>query len=755
LYALDASDNAMPRVMNLDKNPAYPAAVEALKAEGVPPQRVALRQCKYFNKVVEQDNRTMKKRVWLAKGYGSFQSAGRPAGQKSAPHKSSQQNGRRVIIPKMDPATGDDGSLRNLFERLIALSPEERVGVLTEPGVSLELREELKALLQEDPGSETFLEQIVAGEQASEPGTGERFGPYETRELLGRGGMGVVFRAVRVDGELSQTVAIKLVEHAWLDPRARDRFRNERQTLAGLVHNNIARLFDGGTRADGVAYLVMEYVDGLPVDQYCQKERLGIAGRLRLFQPLCDAVDYAHRKLIVHRDLKPSNVMVTVGGEPKLLDFGIAKTLDTTSAAGNTTMVALTPDFASPEQALNQEITTATDIYGLGAVLYFLLTGQSPHSLAGRSVAEIQRAICEQAPRRPSALRSELRGDLENIVLKALHVEPARRYSSARELADDIERYLELRPVQATPDGWAYRAQRFTQRHLFGVLASAAVVIAVAVSLGVALWEARVASQEARTARSVQTFLENIFRANAADQPNPAKARLTTARELLDIGARKIKGELKDAPEAKLQVLSTLGDMYYDLGVDDEAVKLNRERLDLAKSLYGNRGPIVARALVDLGVSMHSSSFVNERESILNQAKNLLDQQGDFDSETRGRVLRGLAEQYESTDKAKGVEFARQSVEFYRRHPSPDGLIQALFLEAALHNDRSEFKQALPLLSEMITLSKKTEGDPNPDLPRAYAYQGEAEQELLRLADAEQSLRNAYAAARKLNGDGM
>ena len=253
--------------------------------------------------------------------------------------------------------------------------------------------------------------------------------------------MGAVYKAERADGELSQTVAIKVIERGWLNPRSLDRFRQERQILAGLVHPNIARLIDGGTRADGVPYLVMEYVDGLPLDQFCEQKKLKIAERLRLLLPLCDAVDSAHQQLIVHRDLKPSNVLVDAAGEPKLLDFGIAKAIDHSSGA-ETQTITLTPDFASPEQARGEPATTATDIYGLGAVLYFLLTGRAPHTAGNLSAGELQRLISETPPPKPSTVDPALRGDIENIVLKALHPEPARRYRSAREMGEDIERYL-------------------------------------------------------------------------------------------------------------------------------------------------------------------------------------------------------------------------------------------------------------------------------------------------------------------------
>ena len=356
------------------------------------------------------------------------------------------------------------GGIRRLFLEVLEIEPSRRSGFLESCGASTEVQGAVLTLLRHDSGGDSFLEQAVAHELSTPILQGQRFGAYQLGELLGRGGMDAVFKADRIDGELSQVAAIKIVERGWLAPQAMERFRQERQILAGLVHPNIEQLLDGGTREDGLPNLVMEYVDGQRLDEYCAQHHLGIAGRLRVFLPLCDAVDYAHRKLVVHRDLKPSNVLVTAEGAPKLLDFGVAKAMDPGAGSLTQTLV-LTPDFASPEQVRGTEVTTATDVYGLGAVLYHLTTGQPPHPVHDLSPRALERAICEVGPARPSLHRADLKGDLENILLKALHPEPADRYASARELADDIERYLEHRPVLATPPRWWYRMRRFVQRH--------------------------------------------------------------------------------------------------------------------------------------------------------------------------------------------------------------------------------------------------------------------------------------------------
>jgi hypothetical protein len=433
-----------------------------------------------------------------------------------------------MAAPELDPL-----QLRLLFLKALEVPADEREAYLKAAGASAEMREEALAVLQEDNGAESFI-QATVDNALPDTGIGQRFGAFETRAVLGRGGMGVVFLAERCDGELAQTVAVKVIERGWLARRALDRFRVERQLLAGLTHPGIARLIDGGTREDGVPYLVMEYVDGQPIDRYCADRKLGVRERLKLFLPLCDAVDYAHRKLIVHRDLKPSNVLVTAAGHAKLLDFGVAKTLE--AGGGQTQTMMFTPDYASPEQARGEDASTATDIYGLGGVLYHLLTGQTPHATEGLSSTAIQRMICEQEPRRPSTWNAELKGDLDNILLKALRLDAQRRYATVREFAQDIENYLAARPVLATPDRWSYRCGRFLRRNLIASIAAGLAVAAVAGGVGFSLYEVRQAQKRAEDVRALSNRF--IFDFNEAIMNTPGtlaaqKMVVATAREYL------------------------------------------------------------------------------------------------------------------------------------------------------------------------------------------------------------------------------
>jgi hypothetical protein len=493
----------------------------------------------------------------------------------------------------------DAAEIRRLFLRVLEIEPARRSEYLENSSESSELRLAVLTLLRHDSGGETFLEQAIGNELLPPILEGQQFGAYQLRELLGRGGMGAVFKAERIDGELSQVVAIKVVERGWLAPQAFERFRHERQILSGLAHPNIAQLLDGGTREDGLPYLVMEFVDGRRLDQYCEDRHLGIADRLRVFLPLCDAVEYAHRKLVVHLDLKPSNVLVTTDGAPKLLDFGVAKAIDPAAGSRTQTLV-LTPDFASPEQVRGEEVTTATDVYGLGAILYHLATGHAPHPVHGLSMRELERAICEVGPERPSLHRSDLKGDLENILLKALHPEPTARYASARQLAEDIERYLEQRPVLATPPRWWYRARRFVQRHTLSSVAACLACAAILAGIGVSIYEARRAQHRFNQVRELANQSIFDFERLIRDVPGTLAARqkmAATARNYLANLSSEANGDRALTRElAESHFL--LSRAEYSAGQSEAALKDLQESAALLRSMRDDCcGPPAQRLL--------------------------------------------------------------------------------------------------------------------------------------------------------------
>jgi eukaryotic-like serine/threonine-protein kinase len=365
---------------------------------------------------------------------------------------------------------------------------------------------------------------------------GTRIGPYKLLREIGRGGMGAVYLAERNDEHFRQQVAIKLIKPGLGGELIRRRFRNEMQILAELNHPNIARLFDGGETHEGVPYLVMEYVEGRPIDGFCEEQQLTTEERLKIFATVCAAVQFAHQHLVIHRDIKPGNILVDKAGVPKLVDFGIAKLLDQDrSDATATALPFMTPDYASPEQVRGLAVTTATDVYSLGVVLYELLTGRRPYRLKTGVPHEMAQAICDEDPPRPSTTRKRLHGDLDNIVLMAMRKEPQRRYATAEQFAEDIRRHLTGLPVRARADTFGYRTGKFVRRHKFGVAAAALITITLLIGIVATVWQARVARAE--RARAERRFNEVRQLANSfVFEVHDAVANLpgsTSARSLI------------------------------------------------------------------------------------------------------------------------------------------------------------------------------------------------------------------------------
>jgi eukaryotic-like serine/threonine-protein kinase len=398
--------------------------------------------------------------------------------------------------------------VREVFESALPLSVNLRPAHLGATcGDDVQLREEVERLLVSYDQSNRFL-----GTQAAltmidtirTPLEGCRVGPYQVIREIGRGGMGSVYLAERADGAFEQRVAIKFISGAATEVLLR-RFHDERRILASFEHVNIARLLDGGTTADGIPYFVMEYVNGVPIHDFCRDHRLTVRARIELFRQVCAAVQYAHQHLVIHRDIKAGNILVTPDGTPKLLDFGIATTLaDPIVGNGNLTITsarAMTPESASPEQVRGEPITVSADIYGLGVLLYRLLTGHGPYSSAPSNQAALLQAVCDEIPRPPSTIaardaKQAIGRDLDLIILKALRKEPERRYSTVLQFSDDLQRYVDGRPVLAAPDSASYRARKFARRHWRILSVAAVAVVAILVAATTALWQARVARRE-------------------------------------------------------------------------------------------------------------------------------------------------------------------------------------------------------------------------------------------------------------------
>jgi serine/threonine-protein kinase len=611
----------------------------------------------------------------------------------------------------------------NEVERLFAASADldeaARRDLLDRECADAGVRREVERLLAHDAGSSRHVTGAIREAMTSASGPRrERIGPYRVQREIGRGGMGTVYLAVRDDEEYSKQVAIKLVPGGVEGDTLLQRFRVERQILATLEHANIARLLDGGATEDGLPYLVMEYVDGEPIDAYCDRRSLGIEARLRIFRSVCAAVQYAHANLVVHRDIKPANILVTAGGEPKLLDFGIAKLLEGDAAPAAPTRTAarlMTPEYASPEQVRGDPITTATDVYSLGVLLYELLTGRRPYRLASRRIGEVARAIAEQEPERPSTavtrepadtdpggadttsesisrardmlpadLRRRLADDLDDIVLMALRKEPRRRYASVASLSEDIRRHLEGLPVVARKDTWGYRSAKFVRRNPWGLAAAAAILLLIAGFGAASFVQARriagerdralaaeaAARTEAATALRVTDFLVELFEHS---DPEEARGREIPVREILDRGARRVRGELEGEAEVQARLMTTIARVYGNLGLYSAALPLAEAALEQRRRLHGEDAPDVARVRTQIGgLQMHlGNREAAEREIVagLERQRAALGPAHD-DIVTSLNILGMLREQQGRYD---------ESVALHR---------EALAMARALHGDR-------------------------------------------------------------------
>lgn len=489
------------------------------------------------------------------------------------------------------------------------------------------------------PVAERAPELVAAAFDTALARTGERVGRYRLVSILGRGGMAEVWLAERADGEFEQRVALKLVRSEIGSEEFFQRFLRERQILARLDHPGIARLLDGGRSERGEPYIVLELIDGTPIQEWCREHEASIEERIRLLIEVALAVDYAHRNFVVHRDLKPSNILVGRDGHAKLLDFGIAKLLglddgDTAIPSPLLTRigsVALTPAYAAPEQILGEPVTTATDVYALGALLYELLTGRVPHPERGNRLAELVRAVELETLEAPSAcLRRELataagsalarrrahrlEGDLDTILLKALHREPARRYPSAAAFAEDLQRHLDGRPVLARADSFGYRASRFVRRHRLAVAGSVLLAATVLVGLGMTLWQARVARAQARKAETVRAFLESLFESN---DPSQALGTPITVQSVLEEGVRRVDVELAAEPALQAEMLDLLARLQRKMGRSPEAQPLAERSLALRERLFGPASLEVAQARTLLGWVLYDQGMAREGKPLL------------------------------------------------------------------------------------------------------------------------------------------
>ncbi len=536
--------------------------------------------------------------------------------------------------------------IEQIFFKAIELPQDKRPSFLTvECGDDSELFYEVESLLQQEDQTGAMMKTIISQAADSfskeEPGNlkGKRIGAYRLLDLIGQGGMAEVYKAVRDDDQYQKQVAIKLIrgERTFLIGR----FWHERQILANLEHNNIARFLEGGTTPEGIHYLVMEFIEGDPITIYCDNHNLTIRQRLELFRTVCNAVQFAHRNLVIHRDLKPSNIFVTSGGVPKLLDFGIAKLLnsdlaDESPTATVTSFRMMTPEYASPEQVLAQQVTTATDVYSLGAVLYELLTTERAHQLNTHSLNEIEHVICKKDPDLPSTavrrvqstdteerkntkkrLSRDFVHELDSIVLKAMEKDPQRRYNTAAQFGEDITRYLDGLPVLARTSTIRYRTFKFVRRHRTAVAIAAFVVLMLAgFAIAMTIQAARIANERDR-ANQVTKFLVKLFEVS---NPSESKGNSVTARELLDASSKKIETDLRNQPEVQASLMETMGKVYGNLGLYSTAIPLLEKSLQIREQKFGEENLDVATAMNDLAEALFNAGKLEAGEPLARKA---------------------------------------------------------------------------------------------------------------------------------------
>lgn len=661
--------------------------------------------------------------------------------------------------------------LSPLLDAMFELDPETRVRSLEllreeDP----QLAEDLNALMALERERADFLaEPLVAPLPGPRPGT--IIGPYKLERMLGEGGMGQVWLAERADGLYQRRVALKLLRPGLVDPNLRLRFTRERQILARLEHPHIARLLDAGITSDGQPYLALDYVEGEPITDWCNSRALGLDTRLSLFLQICDAVSHAHANLIVHRDLKPSNILVTPLHEVRLLDFGIAKLLDTSELGHEHTRTGLrtfTLHYAAPEQIRGEPVTTMTDVYTLGVVLYELLTDSKPYRLKRQSDAEWEEAILATDPLRPSltllraidgnaiqasALRRRARaltGDLDNIVLKTLAKRSEQRYPSVEALALDLQRYRDGKPVLARPQSIGYRVRKYVHRHRWALATGALVTVVLSTALGIVTWQARQAVAEASRAQAMQEFVIGLFE-QAGTTPGGAPLDV---RQLLDAGVQRGNLQLARQPMARATLFGVIAQLRLGLGDYEQALTLLNRQATIIDALDEVSPGLRLESVTDLG---HTQRLLGQEPTCVatmqpwqalarREEQQLPVQAAEFHSQL-GRCRRALGEQ-----NAARQLFQRSLA--LRRDPLDDevGVIENLADLAALRADAGETRPALQAFSAALAQMRQTVGDRNPlaiDLQRQIAAQ---QRKLGNLPAAEAAYRDALRLSDELHG---
>ena len=646
--------------------------------------------------------------------------------------------------------------IQTLFEKALELNPSERENFLkNDCGDDKELFDDVMSLLAADEKQHSIFSGSAADYVAVDDANldGKIFGNYRAIKQIGSGGMGSVYLAERADGHFEQKVALKVVKPGMNTREIITRFEEERQILARLQHPNIARLLDGGISEIGLPYFTMEYVEGKPITEYCDENNLTIEQRLELFKKVCEAVLYAHQNLVIHRDIKPSNILVQEDGTVKLLDFGIAKVFEVDADqkfVTRTGMRIMTPEYASPEQVRGEPVSTATDIYSLGLILYQLLTGCPPYEVTSTSALEMERIICLTEPQRPSTvitkvfsstnggnktsadyisqkrrttipkLRKRISGDLDNVCLMAIRKEPDRRYSSIAQFIADIDNHLTGLPITARKSTAGYLTRKFIQRHKVGVVVATVAIVLIAlvtVFYTIQLAEERDRAQlEAEKSKKVSEFLAGIFQVS---DPEQSKGESITARELLDNGVKRIESELADQPEVLANMLNVTGNVYRSLGLYDKAQALLQRAYSINDSILGSDSPETVKSLNDLAnlnfAMGEYESAIEKFDKALEKRKIIYGEESLEASESMNDLGMVLREEGDYNQSEKLLTTSLSIREKLLSSESPE-VAQSINNLALLKEDMGQYDKSKKLFEESLKVKEKFYGKNHPSV---------------------------------------
>lgn len=676
-------------------------------------------------------------------------------------------------------------------------------------GHDRELISEIESLLNHSE-SEKLLHPLVQVQSSfvfadDETQTDQRIGPYRLIRTLSTGGMGQVYLAVRDDEQFERFVALKVIREELVTEDLLSRFFEERQILASLNHPNIARLFDGGTTEDGIPWFAMEYIEGQPITQYCELKDVSIEQKIDLFLTVCEAVQYAHQNLVIHRDLKPANILITAEGAPKLLDFGIAKLmdLDHKREVHEEHSRIMTPEYASPEQLRRESISTISDVYSLGVLLYELLTGKLPYDFKERTPEAIEQTVCQETPPSPSQLLGkEVDKDLGSIAMKALKKDPSKRYGSVEQLSEDLRRYLKGLPILAYEESLLYRSRKFIGRNRWGVTVAASVLLLVLTFSVITLVQSRTiqaraveAEKQRDRAEQVSSFLTELF--ESAD-PSEAKNKSLTAIELLHRGSERVETELSNQPDLQSNLYLAISDVYESLGMYDKGLDLSLKAFALQKQIYSGPHPDIARSLNSMGWLYRQNGNYEKADSNLTAALAMRQELYGRDHLDVTRSLNDLAVlkqsqgEYNATDTLLAEAIKIRKTQLGEQHESvavalsnyaalkwrmgdlsaAEARMQEaldIFLESVGEKDMRVAIAMTNLAAIRLTQKKVTGvenlykraldirlqllGEEHPDVASSYAHLGNFLRATRKYEEAEKFLLKAYKIRNKINGE--